>query len=105
MLTATGNIEDGAGSVRMLPGRLLGGMLVSGEVRVKPPRGGRYLDLGGGAGLPVGTQVDATDGVLELLIPTGPRPVALPAGVQRARLSGGVFTIRKAKRSAPSPSS
>jgi hypothetical protein len=99
VLTATGTIEDGAGPVRMLPGRVLGGQLVSGSVRVKPPRSGKYLDLGGAAGLPVGTQVDATDGVLELLIPTGPRPVALPAGVRRARLSRGVFTIRKAKRS------
>ena len=86
-------------SARSLPGRVLGGRLVSGTVRVKPPRSGKYLDLGGGAGLPVGTQVDATQGVLDLLIPTGPRPVALPAGVRRARLSGGVFIIRKAKRS------
>ncbi len=99
LLSATGTIEDGAGPVRMLPGRLLGGRLVSGNVRVKPPRSGKYLDLGGGAGLPVGSQVDATDGVLELLIPTGSRPVALPAGVRRARLSRGVFTIRKAQRS------
>ncbi len=99
VLTATGTVEDGAGPVRMVPGRVLGGRLVTGDVRVRPPGSGKYLDLGGGAGLPVGTQVDATDGVLELLIPTGPRPVALPAAVRRARLSRGVFTIRKAKRS------
>jgi hypothetical protein len=99
VLSATGTIEDSAGPVQMLPGRVLGGRLLSGEVRVRPPRSGGYIDLGGGAGLPVGTQVDTTDGVLELVIPTGPRPVALPAGLRRARLSRGVFTIRRAKRS------
>ena len=100
VLTATGTIEDGAGPVRMVPGRVLGGRLLSGEVRVRPPRGSEYVDLGAAAGLPVGTQVDATDGVVELLIPTGPRPVALPARarLRRARLSRGIFTIRKATR-------
>jgi hypothetical protein len=80
----------------------MGGTLVSGKVRVRPPRSARFLDLGAVAGLPVGTQIDATNGVVELTSALGPRPVAFraQARAQRARFSGGIFTIRQARRSA-----
>jgi hypothetical protein len=102
VLRATGTIRDAAGPVRLLPGRVLGGRLVSGKILVRPPRSPKFVDLGDAAGLPVGTRVDARGGVLELASALGKRPVELraqAAKTHRAKVSGGSFTIRQARRS------
>ena len=84
-------------------GKRVGGKRISGVVKVKPPDGGQYTDLGAEAALPVGTQVDATKGVIELISAVGPNAKLARASAkrtQRARFSKGIFTIRQTRRSA-----
>ena len=73
---------------------------VYGTIKVKLPSGGGFIDLGAAAGLPVGTQVDATDGVIELSSAVQAKATFASASarkVQRARFRDGIFTIRQAK--------
>ena len=82
---------------------MLGGRILSGTIKVKLPGGGTFIDLGSAAGLPVGTQVDATNGVIELssaVLPKAKFASASARKVQRARFHDGIFTIRQGKRSA-----
>ena len=84
-------------------GKRVGGKRISGVVKVKPPGGGQYTDLGAEAVLPIGTQVDATKGVIELISAVGPNAKLARASAkrtQRARFSKGIFTIRQTRRSA-----
>lgn len=86
----------------LVRGKVVGSRLVEGVVLVKPPRIDEFVDLGSGAGLPVGTVVDATEGTLDLVTPIVPRAgfARAAAATQRVRLSGGVFTIRQARAKA-----
>jgi hypothetical protein len=103
VFSATGTIHDAAGPVELLSGKILGGKLLVGKVVVRPPRSNTFIDLGAAAGLPVGTEIDVRNGVIELTsaLGLGPIPFAARARTQRMRLSQGVFTIRQARRSAP----
>jgi hypothetical protein len=101
-LSATGTISDVA-AITITRGGILGGQLVSGTIKVKLPHGGGFIDLGDTAGLPVGTIVDATDGVIELTSAVASKAKFASASarkLQHARFRDGIFTIRQGKRSA-----
>ncbi len=100
VLSATGTIRDADGPVQLVPGRLHRGKLLTGKVLVKPPRSNTFIDLGAAAGLPVGTQIDARAGEIELTTAVRSRR-ARTSATRRARFSGGVFTIRQARAWSP----
>jgi Tol biopolymer transport system component len=98
--SATGTIRDPTPR-QIVRGATLGAQVLSGDVSVRLPKTKLPVDLGGGAMLPVGTVVDATKGTIELVSAVARAKVRLSAAkTQRARFSGGVFTIRQERRSA-----
>ena len=68
----------------------------SGRVRVRRPGRNHSVELTDGASLPVGSIVDARQGVAKL---TTSRNAS--GAVQTARFSGGVFVVRQAKTARP----
>ncbi|HEX6025612.1 MAG TPA: Calx-beta domain-containing protein [Solirubrobacter sp.] len=98
--SATGTIRDPTPR-QIVRGATLGAQVLSGDVSVRLPKTKVPVDLGGGAVLPVGTVVDATKGTIELVSAVASAKVRVSAAkTQRARFSGGVFTIRQTRRSA-----
>ena len=94
--SATGTIRDPA-PLNIVRGETLGAQVVRGSVAIRLPQTKAPLDLGDGALLPVGTIVDATNGTIELISAVATSKATLSAKTQRARFSGGVFTIRQKK--------
>jgi Tol biopolymer transport system component len=98
--SATGTIRDPTPR-QIVRGATLGAQVLSGDVSVRLPKTKVPVDLGRGAMLPVGTVVDATKGTIELVSAVATAKVRLSAAkTQRARFSGGVFTIRQKRGSA-----
>ena len=101
-LSATGTIRDATGALPIARGSRLGGALIAGTVKVKLPGTGTFVDLGSDAVFPVGSTIDATGGTVELVSAVAAKAKfasAAAAKLQRARFSGGVFTLRQSKRS------
>lgn len=67
---------------------------VSGAVRVRPRGQDRFIALGAGASVPVGSTLDATDGVVALTTANG-------SGEQTGRFWGGRFRVVQAKTGDP----
>jgi hypothetical protein len=89
-LPLPGNGHGGLTGVTPVLGRSVGVGPAAGTVRVKLPGSARYAPLGANAPLPVGSRVDARDGVVNLA-------TALPdSGSQIAQFSGAVFEVRQA---------
>ena len=102
-LTAAGTITDATGALPIARGSRLGAALLAGTVKVKLPGTSQFVDLGDEAVFPVGSTVDTTGGTVELISAVTAKAkfasAAAAAKVQRARFSGGVFTVRQTRRS------
>ena len=111
---ALGDVCDSSlpsGDLPVIVGEVAQVKLISGNVYIKLPNGSRaalkaapslgFVPLKGAATVPIGSEIDAREGALELTTAaTFARGRA--ARLQRARISAALFSIRQARRAATS---